>query len=301
MSMVPAGGGMHGLVTRDREAALWTLIRTTIENAGWTYKAAQVRPLSVESFYGKDGWSLEVVWMDAGEVVAGPNDNANHWHRRTFHGANAAEIMAEFHEVFPVATYPLLMAAKDEATFWAEVKEIVRRAGLTYKVATIETGPPIGISAAHRLTVEVAEGHRSATVIGFHPGDARRMLARLRELMPQWPQVVNLRDYGAGGVKPRPWGPFDLPKDVLNVSRSGHNQYGSPFPFDGEDQRLQSLIDYRVYAIERNQREPEWIRGLDGYRLACWCRPPEGFNGRLLCHAQILVGLRDNRAPETVE
>jgi hypothetical protein len=77
---------------RDRQAALWAEIRTVIEMAGLTYKAAQVRPLSINSLTGADDWQIEVVWMPAGMRIAGPDDRAANWRRRIFIGENAAAI-----------------------------------------------------------------------------------------------------------------------------------------------------------------------------------------------------------------
>lgn len=44
------------------------------------------------------------------------------------------------------------------------------------------------------------------------------------------------------------------------------------------------------------QRLPE----LKDKVLGCYCKPKEGFNGRLLCHGQILAGLIDNVPPENI-
>jgi hypothetical protein len=50
--------------------------------------------------------------------------------------------------------------------------------------------------------------------------------------------------------------------------------------------------------------DPEMIwnirRHLAGRILGCWCRPPKGFRGKLLCHAQVLAGIADGIAPEEV-
>jgi hypothetical protein len=209
---------------RDRQAALWAEIRTVIEMAGLTYKAAQVRPLSINSLTGADDWQIEVVWMPAGMRIAGPDDRAANWRRRIFIGENAAAIMAQVHTAFP----------------------------------------------------------------------------------PKAATIVNIRDFAVGGVKPRPWGPFEFPADVRNVTRSGagsSERYANPYPLHSTapEERDRVLAAYAALAIARHAADPTWIRDLDGFRLACWCRPPEGFRGRLLCHAQILVGIRDGIEPRDVE
>lgn len=43
------------------------------------------------------------------------------------------------------------------------------------------------------------------------------------------------------------------------------------------------------------------LHELSGKTLGCWCKPPEGFKGRLLCHGQVLAGLCDNVPPESIE
>lgn len=39
---------------------------------------------------------------------------------------------------------------------------------------------------------------------------------------------------------------------------------------------------------------------LGGRDLVCSCRPADGFQGRLLCHAQILGGLANHLDPESI-
>ena len=69
------------------------------------------------------------------------------------------------------------------------------------------------------------------------------------------------------------------------------------------------------YACETREESvkayAEWIVGqgnlmsrlgeLEGKTLMCFCRPVKGFQGRLLCHGQVLAGLVDKVAPESVE
>lgn len=44
----------------------------------------------------------------------------------------------------------------------------------------------------------------------------------------------------------------------------------------------------------------EAVQALRGRVLGCFCRPPEGFQGRLLCHGQILAAWLDGCRPEDV-
>lgn len=51
---------------------------------------------------------------------------------------------------------------------------------------------------------------------------------------------------------------------------------------------------------ERRRWILEELPRLKGKVLGCFCRPPEGFKGRLLCHGQILAGLVDEVPPENI-
>jgi hypothetical protein len=43
------------------------------------------------------------------------------------------------------------------------------------------------------------------------------------------------------------------------------------------------------------------IPELKGKVLACWCKPAKGFQGKVLCHGQILAALADGCRPEDIE
>jgi hypothetical protein len=57
---------------------------------------------------------------------------------------------------------------------------------------------------------------------------------------------------------------------------------------------------YLDYQLDRNAHFRMDVLRLRGLVLACHCRPPEGFRGRLMCHAQVLAGRLDQIAPELV-
>ena len=68
-------------------------------------------------------------------------------------------------------------------------------------------------------------------------------------------------------------------------------------------------VDTREEAIELYRR---WILSIPGIMnvintelkdrvLGCYCRPPSGFRGELLCHGQILAGLADGIDPRVVK
>jgi hypothetical protein len=43
------------------------------------------------------------------------------------------------------------------------------------------------------------------------------------------------------------------------------------------------------------------ILGLKGLILGCFCRPRNGFQGKVMCHAQIIAGYLDGIPPDQVE
>ena len=68
--------------------------------------------------------------------------------------------------------------------------------------------------------------------------------------------------------------------------------FGNPFRITGKRSRTGVLRMYRTYFYDRISHDIEFLDAvleLRGNRLACWCKPPEGFQGRLLCHGQILA------------
>ena len=117
-------------------------------------------------------------------------------------------------------------------------------------------------------------------------------------------QVVNIRDYRVPTSK---WAAYELPPDVMRVDR--RTRWGNPFTHLSYKTKAQfrvktldlALSMYDGWLTKQIDADPDFIKPLSGKRLACWCRPPEGFQGRLLCHAQVLVGRLTGADPATVE
>jgi hypothetical protein len=85
------------------------------------------------------------------------------------------------------------------------------------------------------------------------------------------------------------------------------SKYGNPFshlPNATADYRVASrdeAVDgYRSYILTKLAYEPDFLEPLRGKVLACWCRPRSGFEGRVMCHGQIIAGLLDDIPPEDV-
>ncbi|MDE2102869.1 MAG: DUF4326 domain-containing protein [Patescibacteria group bacterium] len=102
------------------------------------------------------------------------------------------------------------------------------------------------------------------------------------------------RAVGRKGLKGSPWAnPF---KVTLAMRMWG---------LSPEEARSKVIELYRDWVQSSRHPRAAWIRKhvqeLAGKRLGCWCKPEDGFRGRLLCHGQILAGLVDCVAPEDVE
>lgn len=107
-------------------------------------------------------------------------------------------------------------------------------------------------------------------------------------------RVVNLDDE-----------PFDV--YIGRAGRGFDGTFGNPFrvgrlSHDGE--RAVQLARFTEYFYRRLREDAAFlsvVSALKGKRLGCFCRPPEGFRGRLLCHGQIIAGWLDGRRPENIE
>lgn len=65
--------------------------------------------------------------------------------------------------------------------------------------------------------------------------------------------------------------------------------------------REEAIESYIEWADDQLTADPTWLDPLRGKVLACWCRPMDGFEGKLLCHAQVLAAMCDDIEPEDVD
>lgn len=83
-------------------------------------------------------------------------------------------------------------------------------------------------------------------------------------------------------------------------------RWGNPVPLKTTKdpaEREQCLRDYLIWLTTSKQAAKlyPYLEELRGKVLACWCKPREGFQGRLLCHGQILAGCVEGIPPERIE
>ena len=106
-----------------------------------------------------------------------------------------------------------------------------------------------------------------------------------------------------------------LPPDAVRVDRTSRwgNVYviGQPMNVRAHGQMVIANRATREQVLTGFQWWLEWrlktpggdtfLEPLVGRTLACWCKPPEGFNGQLLCHGQIIAGAILGVPPESIE
>lgn len=87
------------------------------------------------------------------------------------------------------------------------------------------------------------------------------------------------------------WGnPIEKGK-VCPVCDNIHKSPGDTLPC------FKKVFDESMHIVDyRND-----LHQLKDHTLVCFCRPPEGFQGRLLCHCQIYAGYLDKIPPEQVK
>lgn len=76
--------------------------------------------------------------------------------------------------------------------------------------------------------------------------------------------------------------------------------FGNPFVFK-EDGNIEEILEkYKelFYRKIKKDRFRAAVDALRGKRLGCYCRPKEGFQGKLICHAQIIWGYLESRPPK---
>ena len=107
-------------------------------------------------------------------------------------------------------------------------------------------------------------------------------------------RVVNLR--GSSVIRYHPDFVY-IGRAVAGLPRS---KWANPYLVGRSGTREEAIAKY----LKRILGTPELLAALPELRgkiLACWCKPSEGFKGRLLCHGQILAGLADDVLPESIE
>ena len=73
--------------------------------------------------------------------------------------------------------------------------------------------------------------------------------------------------------------PREIPHGSVYIGRP--SQFGNPF---SKGSKAKNIDDFRKYAEDRLEREPNWLKPLKGQNLVCWCAPKG-------CHGDVLIEL----------
>lgn len=78
--------------------------------------------------------------------------------------------------------------------------------------------------------------------------------------------------------------------------------FGNPFEIGRDGDRAEVLEKYKdlFYKKIKKDRFRSAVDGLKGKRLGCTCRPRAGFQGKCMCHGQIIAAYLENIKPEEV-
>lgn len=80
------------------------------------------------------------------------------------------------------------------------------------------------------------------------------------------------------------------------------SKFGNPFEIGKDGDRAEVLGKFKshFYRKLKKERYRKIVEALKGKRLGCSCRPKEGFQGRVLCHGQIIVAYLEKVKSEEV-
>lgn len=101
---------------------------------------------------------------------------------------------------------------------------------------------------------------------------------------------------------------------IVNVRHGKYDRYigrdadpergywGNPFVIGKDGTREEVLRKFAAWIVTKPSKMRRLHELVDGEpKLGCFCRPMDGFNGRLLCHGQILLGFALGVAPERID
>ncbi len=100
------------------------------------------------------------------------------------------------------------------------------------------------------------------------------------------------------------------PEDAVYIGRASKggraetrrsSPYANPYVIVAWRQtREEAVAKYEKWLMGKPELVERARRELKGKMLVCWCRPPQGFGGKVMCHGQVLAGLVDGLPPEEV-
>lgn len=104
----------------------------------------------------------------------------------------------------------------------------------------------------------------------------------------------------------------NIRKEKCDVYIGRGSQFGNPYthlPIEKTKagiqvkSRQEAIEKYREYFYDLIENDPEFldeVLRLKDKVLGCYCKPANGFCGKLLCHGQIIAGFLDDVLPESI-
>jgi hypothetical protein len=89
---------------------------------------------------------------------------------------------------------------------------------------------------------------------------------------------------------------------IIYIGRG--SMFGNPYKIGEDGDRNDVIEKYIKHFHTKLWNHPKFetaIMGLTGLTLGCYCRPKAGFQGKVLCHGQIIAAYLDGIKPEEVE
>lgn len=78
----------------------------------------------------------------------------------------------------------------------------------------------------------------------------------------------------------------NAPANAAYIGRG--SKYGNPFIIGIDGDRKMVIAKFRTYAEWRLSKEPNWLDGLIGKNLSCYCSP-------LPCHGDVILSILKER------
>lgn len=78
----------------------------------------------------------------------------------------------------------------------------------------------------------------------------------------------------------------NAPASAVYIGRG--SPWGNPYKIGENGTRSEVIEEYKGYALNRLEYEPEWLVPLEGKDLVCYCAP-------LACHGDVLLEILEGK------
>lgn len=91
-------------------------------------------------------------------------------------------------------------------------------------------------------------------------------------------------------------------REPFDVYIGRGSAFGNPFVIGEDGDRDEVIVKFTDFFYKKlgKPRFQAAVKKLKGKRLGCFCKPEEGFQGRVLCHGQIIAAYLEECDPGEV-